>query len=129
MLSSIYAALLALFIVRLSLGVIKLRRTEKVSLGDGGVTALQNAIRAQGNATEYAPISLILLILLELNGGHVLLIHLGGITILAGRVLHANGLLSENMRHRILGMQLTIYGLIGLAIANLGYAAYRQIFI
>lgn len=129
MLSSIYAALLALFIVRLSLGVIKLRRTEKVSLGDGGVTALQNAIRAQGNATEYAPISLILLILLELNGGHVLLIHLGGITILAGRVLHANGLLSENMCHRILGMQLTIYGLIGLAIANLGYAAYRQIFI
>ncbi|MBS4052788.1 MAG: MAPEG family protein [Methylomonas sp.] len=129
MLSSIYAALLALFIVRLSLGVIKLRRTEKVRLGDGGVTALQNAIRAQGNATEYAPISLILLILLELNGGHVLLIHLGGITILAGRVLHANGLLSENMRHRILGMQLTIYGLIGLAIANLGYAAYRQIFI
>lgn len=129
MLSSIYAALLALLIVRLSLGVIKLRRTEKVRLGDGGVPALQNAIRAQGNATEYVPISLILLILLELNGGHALLIHLGGVTILAGRLLHAKGLLTENLRFRILGMQLTVYGLIGLAAANLGYAAYRQFFV
>lgn len=129
MLSSIYAALLALLIVRLSLGVIKLRRTEKVRLGDGGVPALQNAIRAQGNATEYVPISLILLILLELNDGHALLIHLGGVTILAGRLLHAKGLLTENLRFRILGMQLTVYGLIGLAAANLGYAAYRQFFV
>ncbi|AEG02752.1 MAPEG family protein [Methylomonas methanica] len=128
MLSSIYAALLALLIVRLSLGVIKLRRSEKVKLGDGGVSALQNAIRAQGNATEYVPISLILLILLELNGGHMLLIHLGGMTILAGRLLHAKGLLDENLRYRVLGMQLTIYNLIGLAVFNIGYAAYRQLF-
>lgn len=128
MLSSIYAALLALLIVRLSLGVIKLRRTEKVGLGDGGVSGLQNAIRAQGNATEYVPISLILLILLELNGGHMLLIHLGGMTILAGRLLHAKGLLDSNLRYRVLGMQLTIYNLIGLAAFNIGYAAYQQLF-
>lgn len=128
MLSSIYAALLALLIVRLSLGVIKLRRTEKVRLGDGGVSGLQNAIRAQGNATEYVPISLILLILLELNGGHMLLIHLGGMTVLAGRLLHAKGLLEENLRYRVLGMQLTIYNLIGLAAFNIGYAAYQQFF-
>lgn len=57
----------------------------------------------------------------------MLLIHLGGITILAGRLLHAKGLLSENLRYRVLGMQFTIFSLIGLAIANLTYAAYRQI--
>lgn len=128
MLSSIYAALLALLIVWLSLGVIRLRRTEKVRLGDGGVSALQNAIRAPGNATEYVPISMILLTLLELNGGHALLVHLGGVTMLAGRLLHAKGMLTENLRYRILGMQMTIYCLIGLAIANLGYAAYPRIF-
>jgi uncharacterized protein len=69
MVSSIYAGILALLIVWLSLNVIKLRRGNKVSLGDGGFPELQNAIRAQGNATEYIPISFILLILLELSGG------------------------------------------------------------
>ena len=64
MLSSLYAALAALLIVRLSLGVIKLRRAHKVRLGDGGVPELEAAIRAQGNAVEYLPISLILLLLL-----------------------------------------------------------------
>jgi uncharacterized membrane protein YecN with MAPEG domain len=73
MISSFYAALLALLIVWLSLRVIKLRRTKKVRLGDGGEPELQTAIRAQGNATEYIPISLILLALLELNGAHAAL--------------------------------------------------------
>lgn len=128
MISSIYAALLALLIVRLSMGVVRLRRLKKVRLGDGGDSALQNAIRAQGNATEYAPIAVILLVLLESNGGHALLIHSGGIAILAGRLLHARGLLNENLRYRVLGMQFTIFGLVGLALANLAYAAYRQLF-
>lgn len=71
MISSFYAAILALLIVWLSLRVIKLRRIKKVRLGDGGEPELQVAIRAQGNATEYVPISLILLVLLELSGAHI----------------------------------------------------------
>jgi len=124
MITSLYAALLALLIVWLSLRVIKLRQAKKVGLGDGGEAELQIAIRAQGNATEYVPISLILLVLLELNKAHIALVHCGGIAILAGRLLHARGLLTKSSRYRVLGMQVTIFTLIGLASANLAYVVY-----
>lgn len=123
MISSFYASLLALWIVWLSFGVIKVRRAKKVRLGDGDDPELQRAIRAQGNATEYIPISLILLALLELNGAHMALVHLGGIAMLAGRLIHAKGLLTENLRYRVLGMQFTFFTLIALALLNLAYAA------
>ncbi len=119
MISSIYAGFSALLIVWLSLNVIKLRRTNKVSLGDGGVVQLQSAIRAHGNAAEYIPISLILLYLLEAGGVHALLVHLSGVCILLGRSLHAKGLLSDTMRYRVAGMQITIFTLAGLASANI----------
>ncbi len=127
MISSLYAALLALLIVWLSIRVIKLRRTKKVRLGDGGEPELQTAIRAQGNATEYIPISLILLVLLELNEAHSVLLHSGGIAVLVGRLVHARGLLTGSLRHRALGMQVTIFTIIGLALANLAYALLRAI--
>jgi len=124
MISSLYAALSAVVIVWLSLHVIKLRRIKKVRLGDGGEPELQAAIRAQGNATEYIPISLILLVLLELSGAHMALVHAGGMAILVGRLLHARGLLTESLRYRVLGMQVTIYTIIGLALANFAVAVY-----
>lgn len=48
MITSIYAALLAILIVGLSLNVIKLRQIGQVILGDGDNLELQSAIRAQG---------------------------------------------------------------------------------
>jgi uncharacterized membrane protein YecN with MAPEG domain len=120
--SSLYAAVAALLIVGLSLRVIKLRRARRVLLGDGGDPELQGAIRAQGNATEYIPVSLVLLALLELNGAHAILVHCGGLAVLAGRFLHARGLLAGSLRYRILGMRITLFTLIGLALANLAYA-------
>jgi len=122
--SAVYAALAALLIAGLSQRVIKLRRAKKVIFGDGGETDLQIAIRAQGNATEYIPILLILLALLELSGGHAALLHIGGFAIILGRIVHARGLLRANLDRRVLGMQITIFTLIGLAVANLGYAVY-----
>lgn len=126
MISALYAGILALLIVWLSFNVIKLRRANKVILGDGGVPQLQNAIRAQGNATEYIPITLILLILLELSGANVWFVHVGGIAIIMGRVIHAKGLLSESLRYRVLGMQMTFFTIIGLASANIFYTLYKM---
>lgn len=127
MVTSFYAGLLALLIVWLSLGVIKIRRAKKVRLGDGGERDLQTAIRAQGNAVEYIPISLILLLLLELSDASLIIIHIGGITLLIGRLLHAKGLLTDNLKYRVLGMQTTIYTIIGLAVINMVYAIYHGI--
>jgi uncharacterized protein len=122
--SSFYAGALALLIVWLSLQVIKVRRSKRVSLGDGGEPELQAVIRAQANALEYIPILLILLLLLEMGGAHAALLHVGGVGMLAGRLLHARGLLTNSLRYRVLGMQWTINTLIGLALCNLGFALY-----
>lgn len=121
MISSIYAGISALLLVWLSLNVIKLRRANKVRLGDGGVPELQNAIRAHGNAAEYIPIALILLYLLEAGGAYTLLVHLGGVCILLGRSLHAKGLLTGKMHYRIAGMQITIFTLAGMGLLNVIY--------
>ncbi|MGZ9080482.1 MAG: MAPEG family protein, partial [Burkholderiales bacterium] len=55
----LYAALLGLWLLVLSLRVVQQRRAARVSLGDGGNTALQRAIRAQGNFVEYVPLALL----------------------------------------------------------------------
>lgn len=128
MITSIYASLLALLIVRLSLAVIKLRRKNRVSVGDGGNEELQLAIRTHSNAVEYIPITLMLLLTLELNGAPKILIHILGVTLLIGRILHAMGLPAKDLQRRVLGMQITIYLLIGLAILNIVFLAFPGIF-
>ena len=121
MISVIYAVISALLIIYLSLNVIKSRRKHQISVGDGGNEALQTAQGAQFNAIEYLPISLILLFYLEYNGAGTWIIHLAGIALITGRIVHAHGLLNRRMRRRVLGMQITIYVLIGLCLLNLVY--------
>jgi uncharacterized membrane protein YecN with MAPEG domain len=124
MITSIYASLSALLIVKLSISVIKLRRKNRISVGDGGNEELRLAIRTHANAVEYIPITLLLLLMLELNGAPNILIHVFGITLLIGRIIHAMGLPAKNLPKRILGMQITIYLLIGLAILNIVFWAF-----
>ncbi|MDP1772574.1 MAG: MAPEG family protein [Methylobacter sp.] len=124
MITSIYASLSALIIVKLALSVIKLRRKNRVSVGDGGNEELQLAIRTHANAVEYIPITLLLLLTLELNGAPTILIHILGATLLVGRILHAIGLPTKDFRKRVLGMQITIYLLIGLAILNISFLVF-----
>ena len=68
------AALFALFFIVLSLRVAAMRRSTRVSLGDGSNAAMQRLIRAHGNFGEYVPLLLILMALLVfgLAGGWVL---------------------------------------------------------
>jgi hypothetical protein len=127
MTSAIYVAILALLICGLSLNVIKLRRQNRVSLGDGGHDALKIAIAAQSNAVEYIPVTLLLLIMLEYNQASLLLVHFAGITFTLGRIIHARSLLASNLKGRVLGMQITLYLIIALAILNLFYLPYGLI--
>ncbi|MDJ0779793.1 MAG: MAPEG family protein [Gammaproteobacteria bacterium] len=124
MITTVYAALGALMIVWLSLQVIKLRYREKVNIGDGGCEQLTAAIAAQLNAVEYIPIALILLFTLEYNGAHAALVHAFGIALLAGRALHARAMLANDLGLRVRGMQITLWGITGLAIVNLLYLAW-----
>lgn len=123
--TSIYASLSALLLVWLALQTIKQRRASKVKLGDGGVFALQSAIRAHGNFAEYMPITIILLFLLEFNGITPWVVHAAGSVFLFGRWQHAQGLLKDDLRKRVQGMGITFAVLIGLAIANIALAAFK----
>ncbi|MFB1488637.1 MULTISPECIES: MAPEG family protein [unclassified Thiocapsa] len=127
MTSAIYASLSAFLIVWLSLNVIKVRRTKQVSVGDGGDAELKTAMAAQSNALEYLPISLLLLFALEYNGAFLVLVHSLGVLLLVGRVIHARAMLTSHLKRRVLGMQITIWVLIGLALANLIFIPYGKL--
>lgn len=128
MVSSIYASLGAMIIMWLSFNVIKQRRAHKISVGDGGNEYLKLSMAAQSNAVEYIPIMLILMFSLELSHASVWLLHGLGLVMLAGRIVHAKGLLSSNLKLRVLGMQVTLMVLTVLIICNLLYWSYIHLF-
>lgn len=86
------AAATALLLVLLAFRVIAGRQRGRISLGDGGDASLLAAIRAHANLAEYAPVTLILLLLAEMRFGTTgLLAGLAGIFLLA-RLAHVAGL-------------------------------------
>lgn len=121
--AAIYASIFTLIIVGLSLKVINNRRKYKVSVGDGGVEELRIAMATQSNAVEYLPIGLLLLLALELNGAGAWLVHGFGVLLIAGRYFHYKGMFARRLRLRVLGMKITLFSLLTLAFANLGYLA------
>ena len=116
--TGLYAALGALLIVVLSLRVVWLRNTRKVGLGHGGDETLGRAIRVHANAIEYLPLALLLLLILELDQTRTWLLHLFGIVLIIGRVLHAAGLSSSAGRSfgRETGIVLTLLVIIAMAL-------------
>lgn len=114
MITSFYAAVLALFYVMLAGLVIRQRLKHRVGLGTGKEPQLLQAVRIHGNFAEYVPFLLILLALLELQHAQVWQIHLVGGLTLAGRVLHAIGLWrsSGTSVPRFLGMISTFAALL-----------------
>ena len=91
-LSTFYLSLLALIWLKLTFSVVKLRLSEGVGFGDGGVSALQKNIRCHANFCEVLlPFSLVF-ILAEYSGLEALYLHIAGISFVLGRLLHAYGL-------------------------------------
>lgn len=90
--TGLYAALGALLMFVLAARVMQLRHRHSVGLGTGGDESLARAIRAHANAVEYLPIALLLLLVLELDQTRAWLLHVFGILLIVGRVLHAIGL-------------------------------------
>ena len=88
----LYAALCGLLLIALSIRVIRLRREHRVGLGTGEHPELLRAIRVQANFTEYVPLALVLLLLLELSHRvPVWALHLLGLLLFIGRIAHAVG--------------------------------------
>lgn len=104
-----YASLLALLFIFLSFKVVRLRRTLRTSIGDAGDKRLLRAIRVHSNFAEYTPLALLLLLALELQVFNFLVLHILGITLVTGRLLHAYGVsnTNERLKFRVAGMACT----------------------
>ncbi len=115
--TSFYAALGALLLVGLAARIPVLRRHYRVGVGHGDQPELARAVRVHGNAVEYIPIGLILLALLEIQGGQLLALHVAGAGLLIARVLHAWGLgrSAGVTSQRTWGTSLTWLALAGMA--------------
>ncbi len=122
--SPIYAGLIALLYLGLSFRVVAGRRAHRISVGDGGEKDMIKRMRTHANCAEYAPIGLILLVMLELQGASGGLIHAAGATLLAGRLLHAFGFgrTPQFVPARIWGMYFTIGSIMAMAITNIALA-------
>lgn len=90
--AALWAGLHLILLLVLGVLVTRQRRKLHVVIGDGGVPALTQAVRAFGNASEYVPAALVGLTILALLGAAPLLIHVIGLALFVGRVLHAVGL-------------------------------------
>ncbi len=94
--TALYAAISALVILVFALNVMRARGVYRVGLGDGGNPDMQRAIRVHGNAIEYVPIALIVMLLYELMHGSPLLLHISGVCLVLGRIAHAIGVLKSS---------------------------------
>ncbi len=114
LITPIYAAVLGLGFVVLSLLTIRLRRKFKIALGDDKNQQLTRAIRVHSNFAEYVPMSLILIYMNESIGAPVFLVHILGMSLLIGRLAHAWGVSQseENFKFRVFGMAATFNTLI-----------------
>ena len=83
MVSALYAVLSALLLMKFSFDVVRLRMQYRVAYGDGGFSELQSAIRIHGNAVEYIPIAIVLMLFMEMNGAETWMVHICGIVLLA----------------------------------------------
>jgi uncharacterized protein len=109
----LYAGLTGLLLVFLGANVSRLRGKYKLGVSsEPPPPELHSAIRAHGNAAEWAPLGFLLLLLLELSGLGALPLHVLGGGLLLGRLAHAFGLLGGPKGLGTAGAALT-YGFTG----------------
>ena len=119
--TALYAAVLAILVTAFAINVTATRMKLRISLGDGGNSLMSRAMRIHGNAIEYIPVALLLMIAYELNGGSRVVLHIAGIALVASRSLHAFALWrsDEPTLSRGAGQMLTWLTIAALAILNI----------
>ena len=90
--ASIYAAILGLMAVALTVRVIMGRAKTGIQSGDGGNAPLGQAIRAHANFAEQVPLALLLIVLVEATGTPTILVHTLGVVLVIARLANAWGL-------------------------------------
>lgn len=120
----VYAGLNILINLFLAYRVSANRVRSKVMTGTGSDEALYNASRAHIVNAEYTPIALIGLVVLNVLGASIYVMHIVGLTLTIGRILHAIGVsrTGESTPPRLVGTVLTWIALLVAGIGCLWYA-------
>jgi len=108
MIVSLYAGILALIYVVLSLHIVSKRTRGKVMFGDNNEPDMVRAVRIHGNFAEYVPLALLLLALYETQAGSFYAVHAFGITLVTARIAHIIGLHRDVLIARGIGTFLTL---------------------
>ena len=108
-----YFAAFGLLTIFHSYRVIRLRKKFRIGIGTGNNEELARMIRVHGNHSEYVPLGLILIIALEFVQAPIWYLHLCGMALLIGRLLHAQAIAKSSgvSFGRVRGMQLTFLSL------------------
>ncbi len=97
--TALYAALLVIVFAWLSFKIGAARGRTGVSILHGDDMQLAETMRRHANFVEHVPIALILMGLIEINGGSAVFLHIAGALLVICRVAHPLGLHHDRMRH------------------------------
>ena len=122
MITALYGALNALLNIFLANRVSTMRRKYGVSIGPGD-DALLVAGRTHGNNAEFVPLAIVMMLLAELCGGHSVVLHVYGGTLLLARIAHAVGMpMKAPNAPRFLGVALTWLAIVAIS----GYVLFLR---
>jgi len=121
MITSIYASLLAILYMKITIEVIKARKSKRIIIGLNQDSEMEFLVRSHSNFIEYTPLFLILLFFFEKSlSNYLFFVHIFGILFLIGRYFHFRAFNKKETRSlRIRGMQLTVFPILILAFLNL----------
>ena len=111
-----YIALNMLLAPILMFRVGQVRIGKKINMGDGGDKLMLSRIRAHGNFTENAPLTLLGLVALAFLGAHPIALHIFGTAFFIGRILHAIGMSGKFIMGRLVGTLTTLLVYFGQAL-------------
>ena len=95
--TALYAALLLIIMTYLGIKIGSLRGSTGISIFWGDNTEVAFAMRRHGNFTENVPMALVLMALVELNGGNAIFLHVCGVLLVLARIAHPMGLKPDSL--------------------------------
>lgn len=105
--TALFAGLLTVFALVLSgyAGGFRGKSGISILFGSPQNMELAERVRIHQNFLEYVPLALIMMALIEINGGNTTFLYVFGIVLVISRIAHAIGLKHDNMAHpgRVIG--------------------------
>jgi uncharacterized protein len=118
--SMLYAGILGLMYMALSVEVIRHRWKERKGLGHDPDphSGLFKAIRIHGNFQEYVPLLLLMMLMDEMSGRDTWILHFVGASTITARTLHFIGIKKSHLTsaQRSLGVLMTLISLLVMSV-------------